>query len=259
MTWVQEIVHYRDLFLFLVLRDIKIRYKQTLLGVLWALIQPFCSMVVLTLFFGRVAGIGSDGTPYPVFVYSALVPWTYFSTALSASALSLVANSNLLTKIYFPRVAIPAAPVLAGLLDFGVAAAFLVALMPYYGMSLQAALLLWPVLVVPLSLLAFGLGTISACLNVRYRDMKYALPFLVQMLLFATPIIYPLDFIPDSYRWLAALNPLTGIIEAFRASVISVRPLDAKLLGLSLAETAVIVGLAIFYLRRTERVIADIV
>lgn len=258
-AWLREIVSHRDLFYFLVWRDIKVRYKQTLLGALWAVIQPVASMLILTLFFGRLAGIKSNGVPYPIFAYAALVPWTYFSGALSTSAMSMISNSNLLTKIYFPRIAIPSAPVLAALADFGIASLLLLVLMPWYGVPFGARLLLWPLLTFPLVLLALALGILCACLNARYRDMKHALPFLIQMLMFATPIIYPLALIPQSYRWVAAVNPLTGFVEAFRASVLIAQPLRLDLLSVSIAETLILFVFALFYLRRTERVIADVV
>jgi lipopolysaccharide transport system permease protein len=258
-AWLREIVGHRDLFYFLVWRDIKVRYKQTLLGALWAVIQPVASMLILTLFFGRLAGIQTDGVPYPIFAYAALVPWTYFSGALSTSALSMISNSNLLTKIYFPRIAIPSAPVLAALADFGIASVLLLLLMPWYGVPIGPRLLLWPLLTLPLALLALALGILCACLNARYRDMKHALPFVIQMLMFATPIIYPLALVPKSYRWIAALNPLTGLVEAFRASVLISRPMRLDLLAISISETMVLFGIALIYLRRTERVIADVV
>lgn len=258
-AWLREIIDHRDLFYFLVWRDIKVRYKQTILGALWAVIQPLASMLILTLFFGRLAGIRSEGVPYPIFAYAALVPWTYFSGALSTSAMSMVSNSNLLTKIYFPRIAIPAAPVLAGLADFGIASVLLLPLMPYYGVPIGPKLLLWPLLALPLGLLALGVGILFACLNARYRDLKHALPFIIQMLMFATPIIYPFTMVPQSYRWLAALNPLTGLIEAFRASVLTSQPVNIELLALSIAETVGLLVVALIYLRRTERVIADVV
>jgi lipopolysaccharide transport system permease protein len=257
--WIREIVDHRDLFFFLVWRDVKIRYKQTFLGALWALIQPLASMVILTVFFGRIAGVKTGSVPYGIFSYSALVPWTFFSTSVSAAALSMTTNSNLLTKIYFPRIVIPATPVFAGVVDFAIASSFLLVLVPVYGLSLRPQLFLWPLLAVPLCILCLGLGMIFACMNARYRDMKYALPFAVQMLLFATPIIYPLESIPARFQWLAALNPLTGFVEAFRACVLPDSPFHLTLLWISLAETAVIFALGLWYLRRTERVIADYV
>ncbi len=259
VAWLVELWDYRDLFYFLVWRDIKVRYKQTLLGAMWAVIQPFLSMILLSFFFGTLAGIATEGGPYPIFSYSALVPWTYFSTALSSSSNSMVSHSNLFTKIYFPRIAVPVTPVLAGLIDFAIASLLLFVLMPYYGVPVTSALILWPILVLPLLFLTSGLGLIMASLSVRYRDVKYALPFLIQMMMFATPIIYPLAVVPASYRWLAICNPLTGIIEAFRAAVLHPKSFDFVSLGVSLVETLLILVFGLFYFRKTERVIADVI
>lgn len=257
--WLREVAQYRDLFFFFVWRDVSIRYKQTLLGALWALIQPLATALILTVFVSRMATVATGGAPYAVFSYAALVPWTFFSTSLSAAALSMTANANLLTKIYFPRVVIPATPVLAGLLDFAVASAFLLVLVPWFGLPLRPQLLLWPLLAIPLTLLCLGLGIIFSCVTARYRDMKYALPFGIQLLLFATPIIYPLSAIPARYRWIAALNPLTGLVESFRACVLPGTGFPLALLAISIAESVVILLVALPYLRRTERLVADFV
>jgi len=257
--WVSEFWRYRELFYFLVWRDIKVRYKQTVLGAAWAIIQPFFTMVVFTLFFGRLAKMPSDGIPYPLFSYSALVPWTYFAGALSLAGNSLVGNANLLTKVYFPRVTIPASAVLSGLVDFGLASIVLVGMMFYYKIKLSWGLLLWPVLVVPLVLVALGVGMILASLNVKYRDIKYTMPFIIQLWLFLTPIIYPTSIIPERFRFLAACNPLTGIIEAFRASLLPTRQVDWQLLGVSVALALIIFVVGSLYFKNTEKYFADIV
>ena len=254
-----ELWHYRELFYFMVWRDVKIRYKQTLLGATWAIIQPFFTMIVFTLFFGRLAKMPSDGIPYPVFSYSALVPWTYFAGAISLAGNSLVGNANLITKVYFPRVAIPASAVLSGLLDFAIASTVLLGIMAYYGVQFSWGLLLWPLLVVPLVLLALGVGMILAALNVKYRDVKYTIPFLLQIWLFITPIIYPTSIIPERFRFLIALNPVSGIIEAFRASLLPTRQVDWQLLGTSFAVITVIFTIGMLYFRKTERNFADLV
>lgn len=260
-SWLREIAQHRDLFFFFIWRDIKIRYKQTFLGALWAVIQPLATALILTAFVGRMAATANLGGPYAIFAYSALAPWTFFSTTVSAAAMSMTTNANLLTKIYFPRIAIPATPVLAGLLDLAVASAMLLVLIPIYGVRFNSALLLWPVLAVPLCILCLGLGIIFACWTARYRDMKYALPFLIQLLLFATPIIYPLSAIPQRYQWIAALNPLTGIVQAFRVCVLPATrsAADGTMLAISIAESVVIFAISLVYLRRTERVVADFV
>jgi lipopolysaccharide transport system permease protein len=254
-----EIFQYRELFFFLVWRDIKVRYKQTVLGAAWAIIQPFFLMVVFTLFFGRLAKMPSDGIPYPIFSYSALVPWTYVSVSVALAGNSLVGNANLLTKVYFPRIALPASSVLAGAVDFAIASTVLIAMMIYYDVALSWELLLWPVLLVPLMMLTLGVGMILAALNVKYRDVKYAIPFALQLWLFVTPIIYPTSIVPERMRFLVGLNPLTGIIEAFRASLLPNRYVDWELLLLSMGITLIIFVVGALYFYRTERYFADLI
>lgn len=257
--WMKEFWEYRELFYFLVWRDVKIRYKQTVLGVAWAVIQPFFMMIIFTLFFGRMAKMPSDGIPYPLFSYSALLPWTYFSTSLSLSGNSLIGGANLVRKVYFPRVALPAASTFGGLVDFAIAFVILLGIMAYYHVTPGWGLLLWPVLLIPLVFLALGMGMILSSLNVKYRDIKYAIPFLIQALLFVTPIIYPTSIASDRIRFALRLNPLTGLIEAFRASMLPTRPVDWPLLGISVAFTAVIFVLGMAYFRKTEREFADVI
>ena len=259
LAWLKEFWEYRELFYFLVWRDVKIRYKQTVLGAAWAVIQPFFMMVVFTVFFGKMAKMPSDGIPYPVFSYAALLPWTYFSAALTHSGNSLLAGANLVRKVYFPRVALPTASALGGLVDFSIAFFFLFGLMFYYDITPGFGLLLWPVLMIPLVLLAMGIGMILSSLNVKYRDIKYAIPFLVQTLLFVTPIIYPSSIAPERFRFLLSLNPLTGLIEAFRASALPSKTVDWPLLGLSVGITLVIFVLGAMYFRKTEREFADVI
>jgi len=255
----REIWRYRELFYFFVWRDIKVRYKQTVLGAAWAVIQPLFTMIVFTLLFRRLANMPSDGIPYPIFSYSALLPWTYFAAAISNAGNSLVQNKDLITKVYFPRATVPAASALSGLVDFGIASGVLLVLMLYYQVPPSWGLLLWPVLIVPLVALALGVGMIFAAVNVKYRDIKYALPFVIHLWLFLTPIIYPTSIVPERFRFLIALNPLTGIIEAFRASLLPTRQVDWGLLGLSVTITAALLALGITYFRKTERAFADII
>jgi len=254
-----EIWQYRELFYFLIWRDVKVRYKQTILGAAWAVIQPFCTMVVFTLFFRKMANMPSDGIPYPIFTYSALIPWTYLSQAITNSGNSLVASSNLFTKVYFPRVAIPASSAFSGLVDFAIAGSVLLVMMVYYDFAPSWSLLMWPVLLVPLVMLALGVGMIFAALNVKYRDVRYALPFVTQIWLFTTPIIYPTSIIPERFRTLLALNPLVGLIDAFRASLFTGRVLDWQLFTISIVMTTVIFVAGNIYFRKVERVFADIV
>lgn len=259
LDWIREIWNYRELFYFFVWRDIKVRYKQTILGALWAIIQPFFTMIVFTIFFGKFAKMPSEGVPYPVFSYTALVPWTYFSTAVGYSGNSLVGNSDLLTKVYFPRFAIPASAALSGIIDFFIASVILFGIMIFYNIPISFNLLLWPVLVIPMFLLALGLGMIFSSMNVKYRDIKYAIPFLIQIWMFVTPIIYPISLLPEKYRVLAAMNPMTGIIEAFRFTVIPGKVLDGWLLLFSMGTSIVVFIIGLFYFRKTEKEFADVV
>src|SRR6266550_3693189 len=215
-----EIWAYRELLYFLMWRDITVRYKQTVLGVAWAIIQPLFTMLVFTLLLGRLAGVNSDNTPYPVFAYAGLLPWTFFSNAISNSGNSLVGSVNLITKVYFPRMIIPAAAVGAGLVDLAISFIVLVPLMIYYGIHITWNVLMFPVVILMTALLALGVGMWLSALNVKYRDVRFALPFIVQLWMFVSPVIYPVSFLPPRFRWLLSLNPLTGIIEGFRASLL---------------------------------------
>ncbi|MBL7175325.1 MAG: ABC transporter permease [Desulfobacteraceae bacterium] len=255
----KEIWNYSEVLYFLAKKDIKVRYKQTVLGGLWAIIQPVCTMVVFTLFFGRLAKIPSDGIPYPVFVYAGLLPWTYFANTLAASGNSLVGSSHLITKIYFPRLIIPAASSLAGLLDFFIAMLVLGALMIYYHFVPSIGILLFPVLVGLTFLCAMGVGLWLSALNVQYRDIRYVIPFLIQIWMFVSPVIYPVSMVKGKYQWLLALNPMGGVIKAYRASLLGHIPIDWFLLGLSTATIFVILISGLYYFRRMEKHFADVV
>ena len=258
----RELWRYRELLYFLVWRDVKVRYKQTVLGASWAIIQPFFTMVVFSLFFGRLAGVPSDGVPYPIFSYAALVPWTFFATGLTHSANSVVGSQQLLTKVYFPRLAIPLATVLAGMVDFALAFAVLLGMMLYYGI-LPTANVVWLVPLVVLSLItALGVGLWFAALNVLYRDVRYVVPFLVQVWLFATPVAYGaslLDNLDVHWRVLYSLNPMVGVVEGFRWALLGTDTAPGPMvLVSSLAAVLILVGGA-FYFRRMERIFADVV
>lgn len=255
----EEFWHYRELFYLLASRDIKIRYKQTLLGVVWVMLQPLSSMLVFSFLFGRVAGLPSDGSPHSVFYLAALLPWTYFSTTLGLVGNSLVTNSGLLTKVYFPRAILPSAVAIAGLLDFAIGSLCLLGVMLYHRIEFSWAMALWPFMVALLFLFTLGSGMALAALNVRYRDVKYVIPFGIQLLLFLTPIIYPASMLPERYRFVFGLNPLTGIVEGFRYCVTPDKALDWQLLGLSVVVTLVLLAVGIGYFRTTERTFADIV
>lgn len=253
-----DLWRYRELLYFLIWRDIKIRYKQTLLGAGWAIIQPLFAMLLFTLFFGRLARIPSDGVPYPLFAYAGLLPWTFFANALTNSGNSLVGSSSLITKVYFPRVIIPAAATLAGLLDFVIAFLLLIPMLIYYRIAVTWNLLLLPVFICLAVLLALGVGMWLSALNVKYRDIRYALPFLIQLWLFASPVIYPTSFMPERWRWVLALNPMTGIIEGFRASLFGGK-LEALTTLTSAALTITILIISFFAFRRVEDSFADVV
>jgi len=250
---------YRELLYFLTWRDIKVRYKQTLLGVAWAVIQPLATMLLFTLFFGKLAKVPSDGIPYPIFAYAGLLPWTFFSNAVTGSGNSLVGSSNLITKVYFPRMIIPGAAVTAGLVDFAIAFVILIALMVYYGVSLTVNLFALPLLVVLTALLALGVGMWLSALNVKYRDVRYALPFLIQLWMFASPIIYPASMMPQKWRWVLWLNPLSAIIEGYRAALLGRTAFPWSALALSGLITLAVLVYSAYSFRRMERTFADIV
>jgi len=259
LEWLFEYRHYRELFFFLVWRDMKIRYKQTLLGVTWAVIQPFFTMIVFTLFFGRMAGIDSEGIPYPIFSYSALLPWTYFSVAVSLSGNSLLANSRLISKVYFPRAIIPSASALSGIVDFAIAYVVLIGMLIYYKISFSWGMLWWIVFLIPLIVLVVSLGMILSALNVKYRDIKYAIPFFIQSLLFISPVIYPTSLVPETFQKYMALNPLTGLINAFRASLLPDRAVEWRSFLISLGVISILFVVAIIYFRKTEKAFADVI
>jgi lipopolysaccharide transport system permease protein len=254
-----ELWAYRELLYFLTWRDVKIRYKQTVLGASWAVIQPFFTMVVFSLFFGRLASVPSDGVPYPLFTFAALVPWTFFANGLTQSASSVVGSQHLVTKIYFPRLVIPIATVLSGVVDLVIAAAMLVAMLLYYGVELTARAL-W---VVPLAGLAFaaalGVGLWLAALNVRYRDVQYTVPFLTQLWLFATPIAYPSSLLTEPWRTAYGVNPMVGVVEGFRWALLDAGPGPSAMVLVSTVATVAVLLTGALYFRRTERTFADIV
>ena len=255
----RELWEYRELLYFLTWRDVKVRYKQTVLGASWAIIQPLSTMIVFSLFFGQLAQMPSDGVPYPLFSYAALVPWTFFANGLTNSANSVVASQNLITKIYFPRLAIPVATVLSGFVDFALAFLVLAGLMVYYGVTPDARLL-W---IVPLVALAFvaalGVGLWLAALNVQYRDVRYVVPFLSQLWLFATPVAYPSSLLDEPWRTLYGINPMVGVVEGFRWALLGAGTAPGPIMLVScIAAVVVLVGGALYF-RRMERTFADVI
>jgi lipopolysaccharide transport system permease protein len=254
----KDIWAYRELLFFLTWRDVKVRYKQTALGAAWAILQPLFMMIIFTIFFGRLAGVGSSGIPYPVFALAGLVPWTFFSNAITASGNSLVGSANLITKVYFPRLIVPAAAMLAGLVDFVLAFVLLILLMLYYQIVPTIQLLFLPVLVLLTALFSLGVGTWFSALNVKYRDVRFALPFLIQLWLFVSSVILPSSAIPAKWRWLLMLNPMSGIIEGYRSALFGL-PFDWPALGIASGLTILTLLYAIYAFGRVERSFADII
>jgi lipopolysaccharide transport system permease protein len=254
-----ELWRYRGLLFFLVWREIKVRYAQTVLGAAWAILQPLLTTVVFTVIFGRFARLPSDGVPYPLFSLAALVPWTYFNTAVSGASNSLTANTSLVTKVYFPRLVIPGAAVLAALLDLAVSIVALLVLMLFYHTAPRpAAMVLVPVSVLMMVLTAAGMGFWLAALNIQYRDVKYVVPFLLQLWMFASPVVYPLSLVPDRYRLAYSLNPLAGAIAGFRSALLGAGGPTGVEFGVSLGMACLIFVGGAAYFRRTERVFADV-
>lgn len=252
---------YRELLYFLTWRDIKVRYKQTLLGMLWVVLQPLATMIIFTLLFGRLAGLESrtGGIPYPLFAFAGLTVWTFFSNAINSSSNSLIGNTQLITKIYFPRVIVPAAAVAAGLVDFAISLVVLAALMVYYRVSGTWTLFLLPIPIILVILLALSIGMFLAALNVRYRDIRHAVPFMIQIWMFTSPVIYPMTLLPERWRWLLALNPITGIIEGFRAVLFGRPPIQWNFVGLSAGVILIVFVYSMFAFRRMEKSFADVI
>ncbi len=249
---------YRELLYFLVWRDVKVRYKQTALGVAWVILQPVVSMLIFSGLFGVLLKAPSDGVPYPLFLYAGLLPWNYFAGSLNRSSTSLVNSAHLISKVYFPRLVVPLSGVLTGLVDFGVAATVFILLMLWYRMVPTAAIFLLPVFVLLAMATALGFGLWLAALNVRYRDVNYLVPFLVQVWMYLTPVVYAVTLIPERLRWLLALNPMTGVVEGFRWALLGAQPPGPLFLVSVLITLIVLVGGAFFF-RSTERTFADII
>ncbi len=254
---------YRELLYFLVWRDIKVRYKQTALGVAWVVLQPVISMLVFSGLFGVLLKVPSGGVPYPIFAYTALIPWTYFSSSLTRSSTNLVDSANLITKVYFPRLVIPLSGVLSGLLDFAVAFVMLGILMLFYRIAPTAAAILLPLFLLLAMLTALGFGLWLSALNVRYRDIKVMVPFIVQIWMYLTPVVYGSNLIPERFRWLLGLNPMTGVVEGFRWALLGRHLADAQAPGPIFAVSVLIALIVLFtgaiFFRRTERTFADII
>jgi lipopolysaccharide transport system permease protein len=250
---------FRELLYFLIWRDVKVRYKQTLLGAAWAILQPLATMVVFSIFFGKLARMPSDGVPYPLFAYVALVPWTFFANGLTLSSNSLVANQTLLRKVFFPRLVIPVSAVASGLLDFAIAFVVLLGLAAKYGITPTAHMVWIPLLVLLALVTALGVGLWFAALNVLYRDIQYVVPFLVQVWLYATPIVYPSSLVPERWRTLYAINPMVGVVEGFRWALLGTGTAPGPMMLVSSAAAVAILIAGLFFFRRMEKSFSDMV
>lgn len=253
-----ELWAYRELFIVLVERDIKVRYKQTVLGVTWAILQPLLTMVIFTVIFGGLAKIPSDGYPYAIFVFAALLPWTFFANSVGTSSLSLVNAANMVSKVYFPRIIIPLSSIGGGLVDLFISMLVLVGLMVWYGVGWSVNLLAVPVLVLVVIFTALGVGTLLSALTVAYRDFRFVVPFLVQIWMYATPVVYPASLIPEKWQWVMFLNPMAGVIEAFRSAFLG-RPFDFSSIAISFFVAIVLFVWGVAYFERVERRFADII
>jgi lipopolysaccharide transport system permease protein len=261
----RELWGFRELLYFLVWRDIKVRYKQTLLGAAWAILQPFMTMVVFTIFFGNLAGIASEGVPYPIFSYTALLVWTLVAQGLTQSSQSLVGSANLIRKVYFPRIVIPLSSILAGMVDFALAFLMLLAMMVYFGVWPGPNIVFLPLLLVIAVGTTLGTGLWLSALNVRYRDVRYVVPFLIQIWLFVTPVIYPASVVAARLEdlhipsWTYGLNPMVGVVEGFRWALLSIEINPWPYIAASSASAVFLVVTGLLYFRHTERTIADVV
>lgn len=254
----KELRSYRDLYYFLVWRDIKVLYKQTVLGFAWAAIRPILGMIVFSIVFGRLAGVPSDGVPYPIFTYSALVPWTYFSAAMIDSTQSLVINSKMLTRVYFPRLVIPMTPVLAKLADFGIAFIVLILMMAWFAIVPSWKIIFLPFLTLLMILTTSGVGMWLSALAIQYRDVRFAMPFVAQLLMYAAPVVWPASLIPEQLRPVYGLYPMAGVIEGFRSALLGTTPMPWDLI-LPGALSAMLIAISgALYFRRMERIFADV-
>ncbi|MEK7116758.1 MAG: ABC transporter permease [Patescibacteria group bacterium] len=256
---IKELWQYRELLYFFTWRDLKVRYKQTFIGVAWAIFQPFITMVIFSIFFGGLAKMPSDGVPYPIFVFVGLLFWQFFSSALSETSGSLIGNQSIITKVYFPRLILPVSGVITKFIDFLIATLILIGLMFYYGYTPHiSGLLILPLLLLITFMASIGLGLFLAAINVKYRDVRYALPFFIQILLFLTPVIYPAS-IAGKYSFLLAINPMMGVIQSARAAILGTSPINWLLVEISLAGTFVLLIFGIYIFKKTERYFADII
>lgn len=252
-----EVWHYRELLWFLAMRDVKVRYKQTALGAAWAVLQPLAAMLVFSLFFGRLARLPSEGIAYPLFAYAGLLPWRLFANALSQASNGLIENEALITKVYFPRIILPLAAIVSSLVDFGIALLLLVAMMLFYGVAPWPGLLLLPGVVVLVVITALAVGLWFSAMNAYYRDFRYTIPFMLEIWLFLSPVVYSSTLVPETWRWLYGLNPMAGVIDAFRWSLLGTTSPPGPMWGVSLGMVALLLIGGAFFFRRLERNLAD--
>ena len=254
----RELWEYRELFYFSIWRDVKSLYKQTVFGYTWAIIRPFFTMIVFSLVFGRLAKVPSDNIPYPIFSFAALVPWTYFSTSLVASGNSLVSNVHIFTKVYFPRLIIPLTPVFGKLIDFLISFIFLFLMMLYYGISPTINALYLPLLITLMVLTSAGCGMLLSAIGIQYRDVRHGMNFIVTLLMYAAPVVYPASLIPEKYRIFYGIFPMAGVIEGFRSCLLGSRPMPWDLIGMGTLTAITIFILGALYFKRRERIFADV-
>jgi len=254
-----ELWTYRELLYFLVWRDIKVRYKQTVIGIGWAILQPLMTMVIFTMIFGNFAQIPSDGVPYPIFSFTALLPWNLFSGALNRCTLSLVGSANLITKVYFPRLIVPASAIISGIIDFAIAFVFLLGLMLWFHIVLTWGAIALPIFLLLTLITALAVGLWLSALNVRYRDVGQAIPFLIQIWMFLSPVAYPVSLVPEKWRLLYSLNPMAGVIEGFRWALLGQESPNFKLVAVSTAVVVALLLSGLVYFKRMERTFADMI
>jgi lipopolysaccharide transport system permease protein len=256
---VRELWRYRELAWTLAMRDVSVRYKQTALGVIWALLQPLVAMAIFSLFFGLLIKVPSDGLPYPLFALTGLLPWTYFANATTSASSSLVANTNLISKVYFPRMVIPVASVIGGLIDLAIGFVLLLAVLLFFGIGFGPEMIAVPAFVLLAVLTSLSIGIWLSALDVQYRDVRYAIPFLIQVWMFATPVVYPASVVPEAYRALYALNPMVGVVEGFRWAMLGETAPPVLTIGVSTLAVAIVLISGLFYFRRVERAFADVI
>jgi lipopolysaccharide transport system permease protein len=254
----REFWRFRELFFMMVWRDVKVRYKQTYLGASWAIFQPFVSMIVFSVFFGALVKVPSDNIPYPIFVYAGLLPWTFFSNGLNRASMSLLNEVNMISKIYFPRLILPISSFGAGVIDLAISCLLMGGMMIYYNVSIRFSILICPPLIVISFIAALGIGCLLAALTVAFRDIKYISPFLIQIWMYITPVIYPVSVVPQKWRWVLNLNPMTGVIDGCRSAIFG-KPINWDSIGLSLIISFAFMAIGLLYFKKSEQQFADII